>query len=98
MVVRPGDREPARLSGDTTVLDSGPQAGSAGTSGAGGSGAGHASYRDDSLYLLVGHGDGTFGPPVAIPVAGTPGNMRAADINGDGLWCSSGPSRTPPRP
>jgi hypothetical protein len=44
--------------------------------GAGGSGAG--------LNVLLGNGDGTFGPAVLFPAGTSPGAVAVADLNGDG--------------
>lgn len=38
----------------------------------------------NTISVLLGKGDGTFGPPVSYPVPGSGGGIAAADFNGDG--------------
>jgi hypothetical protein len=41
-------------------------------------------YYTSGLWILLGHGDGTFDPPVSYPVAITPQAVATGDFNGDG--------------
>lgn len=44
-----------------------------------------AGDNSDSIYVLLGNGDGTFQSPVEYPVAGNPFSLVAGDFNGDGI-------------
>jgi hypothetical protein len=39
---------------------------------------------DNQVYVLLGNGDGTFGPPVSFATAGFPSSVAVGDFNGDG--------------
>ena len=41
-------------------------------------------YYDSGLWVLLGHGDGTFEPPASYEVAVAPQTVVAGDFNGDG--------------
>jgi hypothetical protein len=44
-----------------------------------------AVFAPFSVDVLLGNGDGTFGPPVSYPIGPTAGTVVAADFNGDGI-------------
>ena len=44
-----------------------------------------ATGADDSIHLLLGAGDGTFGAPATFAVGDNPHGVSAGDINGDGF-------------
>ncbi len=43
-----------------------------------------SNYRDATVSVLLGNGDGTFEPQEIFEVAGRPGPVQTADVNGDG--------------
>ena len=40
--------------------------------------------QDDTVSVLLGNGDGTFGTPTTYPVGGQPSGLAVGDFNGDG--------------
>src|SRR5690348_8382362 len=44
-----------------------------------------ANAGSSTLAVLLGNGDGTFGPPTSYPVGTTPKAVAIGDLNGDGL-------------
>jgi hypothetical protein len=43
-----------------------------------------ANQSTNTVSVLLGNGDGTFGPRVDLPVGPTPKTVRLNDVNGDG--------------
>jgi len=43
-----------------------------------------ADLTDSTVYVLMGNGDGSFGPPSRFGVGGHPSSVAVADFNGDG--------------
>jgi YD repeat-containing protein len=44
-----------------------------------------ANYADNTVSVLIGHGDGTFAPRQDYPVGNQPWGMVVGDVNGDGI-------------
>jgi hypothetical protein len=48
-------------------------------------GGAHSVLSDAGLAILLGHGDGTFGPPTVYPAGGADYGVVVGDFNGDGI-------------